>query len=244
MNSVEGAECYVIHVKPFKDTSAIVEFLSRDYGRVSVVFKGVRNTKGIAKSRILQPFQPLLVSWSGARELKSGRDVEQSGPAYYLMGKTLFSGMYVNELLMRLLYRDAPAEGIMACYEQCLSRLRGETEVEYALRQFEWDLLDAVGYQIPCNVDCHTGDPIANGQYYRYDSQNGFRKESMTTAIGTGGSQRSMVFTGELLLAMANGALAPEQLADAKRLMRAALAPHLGAKPLESKKLFMVPKRR
>lgn len=242
MNTVEGAECYVIHSKPFRDTSVIVELLSRDYGRVSVIFKGVKNAKGVAKSRILQPFQPLLVSWSGARELKKGRDVEQSGVPYLLTGKRLFSGIYVNELLMRLLYRDAPAEGIIECYENCLVSLKNIDNVEFALRQFEFNLLDAVGYQLPCDTDIYTGEPIDIASYYRYNPNQGFSHEPLLNTAQS--KQSSLVFAGDLLQALAIGDLQERHLRDAKRLMRAALAPHIGAKPLESKKLFIGASRR
>ena len=266
MNSVENARCYVLHSKPFKDTSAIVELLSQEHGRVSVIFKGVRSTKNSAKSRVLQPFQPLLASWYGKRELKSGKSVEQGGIPHMLSGKTLYSGIYLNEILLRMLHRDAPAEGIYEHYRQCLSELQGRggsksvtnttmsvgaslEGIEAHLRQFEWRLLDAIGYQLPCECDAQSGAPIVADAYYRYEINHGFIYDSPISVENL--TPGSRVFSGELLLSILKDmtAYAHQQqyhdnlsrhlLPEAKRLMRLALAPHLGEKPLESKKLFM-----
>ncbi len=260
MNSVENALCYVLHSKPFKDTSAIVELLSQEYGRVSVIFKGVRSTKNSAKSRLLQPFQPLLASWYGKRELKGGKSVEQGGMPHMLSGKKLYSGIYLNEILLRMLHRDAPADGVFEHYQQCLSELQAvgkaksatntKTEsIEVHLRQFEWRLLDAIGYQLPCECDAQSGAPIVVDAYYRYEANHGFIYDS--AIFDEPLAPRSRVFSGELLLTISKdmAVYAQQQpyhdnlslhlLPEAKRLMRLVLAPHLGEKPLESKKLFM-----
>ncbi|OUR93793.1 DNA repair protein RecO [Gammaproteobacteria bacterium 42_54_T18] len=249
MNSVENALCYVLHSKPFKDTSAIVELLSQEYGLVSVIFKGVRSTKNSAKSRVLQPFQPLLASWYGKRELKSGKSVEQGGVPHMLSGKKLYSGIYLNEILLRMLHRDAPAEGIYEHYQQCLSELVDTDNIEVYLRQFEWRLLDAIGYQLPCECDAQSGAPIVVDAYYRYEINHGFIYDSPISSKNF--APRSGVFSGELLLAISRDMVVYAQqqqyhdnlsrhlLPEAKRLMRLVLAPHLGGKPLESKKLFM-----
>jgi len=247
MNSVECTPCFVLHSKPFKDTSAIVEFLSRDYGRVSVIYKGVRSTKKTATSRILQPFQPLLATWYGNRELKSGKQVEQDGATYPLFGKKLYCGMYLNELLMRVLHRDAPADGVFEHYAACLSALENADNIELPLRQFECRLLDAIGYQLPCERDASTGAPIVADAYYRYDVNNGFiyafSAGSELSPESHPQAQRHAVFKGELLQAIAldnfEKSISLDLLRDAKRLMRIALAPHVGEKPFESKKLFI-----
>ena len=267
MNSVENALCYVLHSKPFKDTSAIVELLSRDHGRVSVIFKGVRSTKNSAKSRLLQPFQPLLASWYGKKELKGGKSVEQADMPHMLSGKKLYSGIYLNEILLRMLHPDAPADGVFEHYQQCLSELQEEDRVKSAistrteigrgtstenievhLRQFEWRLLDAIGYQLPCECDAQSGAPIVEDAYYRYEVNHGFMYDS--PVFNESLRPRSRVFSGELLLTISKDMAAYAQqrpyhdnlsrhlLPEAKRLMRLVLAPHLGEKPLESKKLF------
>jgi len=228
-----------------------VEFLSRDYGRVSVIYKGVRSTKKTATSRILQPFQPLLATWYGNRELKSGKQVEQDGATCLLFGKKLYCGMYLNELLMRVLHRDAPADGIFEHYAACLSALENADNIELPLRQFECRLLGAIGYQLPCECDASTGAPIVADAYYRYEANNGF-----IYAFSAGSElspenhpqhhpqhKNHAVFKGELLQAIAldnfDKSISLDLLRDAKRLMRFALAPHVGEKPFESKKLFI-----
>ncbi len=168
------------------------------------------------------------------------------------------------------MHRDAPAEGIYEHYQQCLSKLQGASEskgvtgttksvgtssenIEVHLRQFEWRLLDAIGYQLPCECDAHSGAPIVVDAYYRYEVNHGFIYDSPVSPDNF--TPRSRVFSGELLLSISTDMTVyahhhPQQqqyhdnlsrhlLPEAKRLMRLALAPHLGEKPLESKKLFM-----
>ena len=51
---------YVIHQRPYRDTSAIVEIFSEAHGRHALVAKGLKRPKSRLKG-LIQPFQPLLI---------------------------------------------------------------------------------------------------------------------------------------------------------------------------------------
>lgn len=231
---------YVLHSRPYRETSVIVDLFTRDHGRISVVFRGVKSSKGkTSKGRLLQPFQPLSFLWAGERELKTGRDFELDGAACYLTGNLLYSALYLNELLQRLLFKEDPHPELYEVYCQSLRELQELQQqdmaaVEVVLRRFEWHLLADLGYEITLerDSDYRPIDPALN---YRYDADAGFL--AVPRKIDPGYQQSC--FKGSELLAMAEQHWEqPDIRSAAKRLMRLALAPHLGDKPLKSRELF------
>lgn len=219
---------YVLHARPYQETSALVETFCRDEGRVSMVFRRVRGGKK-AKTGWLQPFQPVWLHYSGQHELRNGREVESRGAAVWLTGTRLYSGLYLNELLIRVLRRDDPHPELFDAYESALEALVGE-DLEPVLRRFERELLAAIGYGMP--LDCTSaGEPLDPLAWYRLD-----RAEGLVVAAGEGGPG---AYLGAWLLAMEADDWRDANVRQAaKRFHRQALEPHLGDKPLMSRALF------
>jgi len=131
---------YVLHSQPFQNTSLLVDFFTMDYGRVRAVAKGARSAKSKYRS-LLQLFQPLLVSLSGRGELKTLTGLESSLGALRLEGQRLFSGMYINELLTRLLMNHGEHKQLYLAYQDTIAALQGDSAIQLLLRQFELCLL-------------------------------------------------------------------------------------------------------
>lgn len=226
---------YLLHSRPYRDSSVICDFLLEHHGRASVLYKGVRKAgKQGAKGRLLQPFSPLAISFDGRNELKSGRLLEPAGTPVFLVGVQLYSGLYVNELLVRLLHREEPASILFRYYQDVIANLRSG-QVEATLRRFERLLLAELGYEISLHWDVN-GQPLEPGQTYLYESDQGFIPVNDLT-LDHGLRQRC--FSGEHLLAINQHAYDEQDVAlAAKKLSRLALAPHLGDKPLRSRELF------
>lgn len=231
---------FVLHSRPYRETSALVDVFTADYGRVSLVYRGTKSSKGVtAKGRLLQPFQPLNLLWYGDRELKTGRDVEADGAAFFFTGTLLYTALYLNELLQRLLFKEDPHPELFRHYRYTLQQLlqvgaAATVDVEILLRHFEWGLLTDLGYEIAMDRDSayRSIDPDLK---YRYDADAGF----VAVQRVLDPAQQKLCFRGADLLAMAAQAWqTPGVLPAAKRLMRMALAPHLGDKPLKSRELF------
>ena len=137
---------WVLHSRPYRDSSALLEILSAEYGRMGLIGRGTRRrSRGGSESALLQPFAPLLLSFSGRGELRTLTGVEAAGAALTLRGERLFSGMYINELLVRLLHRDDPHPRLFALYGQALEALSEHDPVDGILRRFELVLLDELG---------------------------------------------------------------------------------------------------
>src|SRR5690606_33609603 len=104
---------------------------------------------------LLQPFVPLVLSWTRRGDLGRLTHVEAEHPGFELGGERLLAAYYVNELLLRLLARGDPNELVFSCYSDCLSNLGGSSNVARALRLFELRLLRALGYglELDCDVE-------------------------------------------------------------------------------------------
>ncbi|MEE8056292.1 MAG: DNA repair protein RecO [Pseudomonadales bacterium] len=233
---IESQPAYVLHTRNYRDTSLLVEFLTFGYGRVSAVVKGVRSSGKTAKLRrsLMQPFIPLLISWTGKTDLKTIIQFESCSAPLALVGPRLFSAIYVNELLTRLLQHYDNNPELYSLYQCALQGLLQEELIDVVLRRFELQLLDDLGYGIDLTVELDTERPIEADKFYLFESGQGFCLANNTSnAMGN-----SQLFSGEDLLAIARGDFCPQVRRAAKRLCRQALAVHLGNKPLKSRELF------
>ena len=236
-NRVDLQPAYVLHTQAYQNTSLLVDFFCVDYGRVRAVAKGARRA-GSRTRAFLQPFQPLLISLSGRSDLKNLLAVEGSVSAFSLQGVRLFSGLYINELLVRLLM---PQEGIPALYrsyQEAIIALCGERELPLVLRRFELSLLEALGYGVDLQHDCYSTEAVDENAYYLFHPDIGF--ERVPSPAPT--RPNPAVFCGHELLALHRGDLGDKAVSQAAlRLTRMALQVHLGDKPLASRSLFARP---
>ena len=235
---VENEPGYVLHARPWRETSLILEAFTPDHGRTGLVARGVRRARSRLRGLLL-PFQPLLLSWTGRGELPTLTGADTEGPHRTLRGRALFSGFYLNELLLKLLPRGDAHPELFADYRDALAGLGANGAADPVLRLFEKRLLDALGYGPTFDRAADTGAPVSPGRRYRYVPERGPVEEG-------GGAPASEerggpVVSGRTLIALAGGRLVggdDRERVEARRLMRAILAPHLGPRPLGSRELF------
>jgi len=215
----------VLHRRGYRETSLIVECLTAEHGRVGLVARGAR--RGGRNSR-LEPLQEFALAWSGGGELHTLTSAEPQG-GVQLQGEAAICALYVNELLLRLLARDDPHPEIYPLYWACLRRLPTGEEREPALRRFEYRLLEALGYAFSLDIDAR-GEPVRADRAYWLDAHAGLMPVERTDGETVSGSA--------LLALAADTWTSAADRAQARRLMRAALAPYLGTRPLESPRLL------
>lgn len=224
---------YVLHARDYRDTSLIVELLTEHGERLSAVARGARSSRrGVSQRSLLQPFQPLWVELGGSGELKVLKHAEPRAGALPLQRQGLFSGLYVNELLCRLLHRSDPHPDLYVEYERVLPQLLELDRLDIALRYFELRLLESLGYGLDLTADAN-GEAVAAELFYRFDAGRGFIPVA---------SDLAHTFSGRALLEFVAGSYTAEARRTLKWLCRAALLPHLGDKPLRSRALFAVEK--
>lgn len=223
-------QAYVLHTRSYRETSLIVDFLVPDVGRISAVVRGARRPKSPQRS-LLQPFGRLLISWYGRSELKTLKVLESDNQLSQLRGRALFSGLYLNELLIRLLKAEEPCEALFDYYQQALLALTQTSKVEPVLRCFEKQLLQVLGYWIS-----FPENELDKVDSYYLDNDSQWLPMTITALP----AQQARCFLAADLAAIAQDDYSAEAtLRAAKRLMRLALAPLLGDKPLSSKELFI-----
>ena len=216
---------FVLHSRPYRESSALVDFFTPE-GRLRAVLRGARGKAGT----LARPFVPLEVEFRGRSDLKAVARLESGGLAYWLDGNALFSGMYLNELLIRLLPAEDAHPAMFEHYVATLPALAAKRPLEPILRAFEWRLLTELGYGFALDQDI-SGKPIDSACLYRLLPDTGLEPVGLF---------QPGLFNGAELLAMAEADWnVPGALAAAKRLMRQALAPHLGGRPMVSRELFM-----
>ena len=246
-------EAFILHGRKYRDTSMIVELFTRDEGRLPAVVRSVRGKK----SRIagyIQPFTRLLVSWYGRGELKTVRTMDFPWRGPELEGEQLLTGLYVNELLVRLVGKYEPLPEVFDAYGPLMHRIGSKTDMPAALRRFELLLLQELGYGITFESEAHTGKPVSADAFYRYVPDEGFHRvvdgvaESPHFTGGSyspngvyfpDGSRDPWTFKGAQLMAIGEGSFAePEVDASAKRIIRSSFAALLGERKLKSRELF------
>src|SRR3569833_1174837 len=181
---------YVLHRRPYRDTSALLDVFTPDFGRVGLVARGARQAKS-RSAALLQPFQPVWASWSGSGDLSTMSAVEGAGSARWLTGAALMSGLYLNELLVRLLHRFDPHPELFACYETALNRLvqtpeqTAEPALEASLRIFEKRLLAEIGYGLVLEHEAGSGATLLDIARECLDDAESLReaKRLMRTAL-------------------------------------------------------------
>lgn len=221
---------FVLHRRPYRNTSLLLEVLSREQGRLGLVARGAVAPRSRLKG-LLQAFVPLLLSWSGEGDLATLTGAEEEKQPAPLPPGRVLAGLYVNELLMRLLPRLDPQPGLFDAYAVLLAELATLADEEPPLRRFEKRLLEELGYGLSLEYEAISGQPIVAEAHYHYVLDQG---PLIADHVRTG-----VPITGRGLLALRDGRLSdPAVLQEVKRLTRAALAAQLQGRALKTRELY------
>lgn len=224
--SVYLQSAFILQQRKFRETSLIMDVLTRDFGRISLLAKGVRKPKS-KTAGLLQPFIPLVISYFGKTELKTLTTVESIQPCLKLQGTALYSGFYINELISCFLHKDDPHPEVFDHYRECLSSLAGQETMETALRNFELSLINHAGYGLQLNHIVNKKNPGNPSKKYSFDAELGL--------IEADDGQ----FSSETLQAINLREFSdPRVLIEAKRLMRTVIDVCLQGKPLKSRTII------
>jgi DNA repair protein RecO (recombination protein O) len=220
---------YLLHQVPWRDSSRILEFFTREHGRVSLFARGVRRERSEARP-LLQPFQRLLISWTGRGEAGNLVGVERDGERTALPASQVISGFYLSELLLKLLQRHDAHPQLFDDYAAALAGLASGIATGRCLRIFEKRLLQALGLWPDCERETANGAPLEPGRYYHFRPDHGVEQAIAETPA---------TYQGASLLSLAGEDLGDEQsLRDARRLLRSALDACLEGRSLKSREVL------
>jgi DNA repair protein RecO (recombination protein O) len=228
---------YVIHRRPYRETSVIVDFFTRQYGRISAVAKGARGAGKSDRKSLMQPLQLLSFELNGRSQLKNLGLAEAVRNPWPVHGVCLYSAFYLNELLIRALPETEPMSLLFERYHSSLEALAIESsnverpDVEPILRNFELVLLQELGYLPDFGFTADTAEPIAAELSYTFIAEEGFMLCS---------PMQSFAIKGADLISIAQRDFHSSARKVAKSLCRQALLPIIGDKPLKSRELFLM----
>lgn len=227
---IESQPSFVLRTRSYLETSLIVDVFSRDFGRLSLVAKGARGGRS-SKARRLQPFSELSLNWQGRSDLKTLTAIDAAGPLLF-NPERLVSGMYLNELVFFLVTEMDPHPGLYQLYAQTLGLLNDSPNIETVLRNFEFGLLDELGYAVNFLED-HQGHSLKPDTGYFYYADSGFVNAE---------DQRSSAIPGQAILELAQQGLSTElALKAAKAICRAHIDLLLNGRELQSRKWYRKP---
>lgn len=211
---------FILHGRAYRETSLLLEVLSRDHGRVALVARGMRREKTRTPRALLQPLTPVQLSWSGRDDLVTLIAIEAAGTPFSLRGEALLCALYLNELVMRMTLRHDPHPPLFADYGRTLLRLAGGETPAWTLRRFERDLLTHLGYGLLLEAEAASGVPLDPQRCYGYRHEFG--------PVPWRGTGDGLKLRGAALLALARDEVPDaDDLAALRRLLRALIAHHL-----------------
>jgi DNA repair protein RecO (recombination protein O) len=226
---IEDQPAFVLHARPWRETSLLVEVLTLEHGRLGLVARGVQGPKKHVLRAALQPLQHVRLTAVLRGELAQLRAAEALDAAPRLVGDAMLAGFYVAELVLRLAPRQDPAPALYAAFGEVRQRL-GVPGLAWTLRRFERDLLEAIGLGFEYGLD-GDGEDIDPAARYRLDPEHGPRRLHHDGDA----ADRSNAATGRALLSLAAD-IAPESadMASLRRALRGVLSHHIGPRGLKS----------
>lgn len=228
---VNGAAAFLLHARPFSESSLVLDVFARNHGRLALLARGARRPRSALRS-VLIGFQPLELGWFGGGEVKTLAKAEWIGGLPLLTGKCLLLGYYLNELLLKLMPREDAHPLLFDAYASALVALAGGAEESAELRRFEKTLLRELGYGLALDREAGSGTPVLRDQRYVYQIESGAVKATAEAAGPT--------LSGKTLLDLAADDYSdPRTLAESKLLMRQLMAHYLGGQALQSRRIFL-----
>jgi len=222
---------FVLHSRKYGEAHLLVDMFTFTAGRMPLMVRGAASVKSKRRG-VLQPFNPLLIAWSGRGSIFNLKQVEQR--SYYSLpqGKALYSGFYLNELLIRLVDQHQPVPELFLSYDKTIADLSSRDHLDLSLRHFELELLQSLGYGVDLLYEGHSDTAICADICYNYEPEIGFKR----TQVG-----ETYLVKGDTLIALSRRqALDLRQYREARELMRHILHFYLGDKPLKSREFFSI----
>lgn len=214
---------FVLHTYAYKESSVIVDLFTVEHGRMAGIAKGAKRPASNLRGALLS-LQPLEIVFSGRGEVKTLTQAQWLPGQPWLTGQALMCGMYLNELLIKLLPREDPHPQLFDSYAATLLTLAESHEHSAILREFEISLLTEMGYALELEKDIGTGEALLPETLYRYDPLAGPRAHG-------GGA----LVSGSALLSLGRGRFATNAIAaEARDFVRTIINFHLERRTMRS----------
>lgn len=231
MATLEVTDGYVLHRRPWRESSLLIDCLSKTHGRIGLVARGGRSERSPWRG-LVEPFMPLSIGYIQKGEMGTVRDIEALGDRVMLTGEALWCGLYANELLLHLIDRQEAVPALFLDYQDLLVGLSSEAQRTPALRRFEWRLLNTLGVAPSLSQEAEQGDAIDVHERYRLEPEAGFF---------VAGADKGLVVDGATIVWLAEpmrGSTDSETLKQARLITRTLIDHQLGGRPLRTREMM------
>jgi len=249
--SIQQVKCFVLHSTPFKETSLLIRLFSQQYGRFSIVAKGIKRKNSQAIRAILQPFNLLNIEYAGRSDLKTLCHAELLTTYENMPSRSLACGYYINELMLRSLQEWQDFSLLFECYQKSVEALRATNDYVPILRNFEADLLMELGVAPTWEFDTQ-GVEISSQSYYYFVEDKGFQLVDDASPSGDNNANingnvddmascqlQDNKYIGQAVLNFANRTYPKESSKVSQQISQKLLRQLIGDRPLESRKLWL-----
>lgn len=220
-------DCFLLHQRSYGETSIIAEVFTRNLGKMSIIARGAKKPKSKFFGYLV-PFSRLKITFSGRSELKTLTNIDRdlSLTNTYLSRKS-YSLLYINELMIKLLPKDAEHKPLFDLYSKFIQDSVNEEKMDYLLRNFELDLLEMLGYGINFHADINNEEEIKLNKNYIFVAESGFMA-----------SDNAKDFSGEDIIKIRERNFADISTKKLKQLTQATIMFCLEGKDLNSRQIF------
>ncbi len=168
-------DAFLLHQRPYGNSSVMAEMFTLDNGRISVIAKGAKKPKSKFFG-VLSPFSKLRITYRGKSELKTLTNVDKEDIFSDSFSKLSYTLLYINELLIKILPQGAPQKELFNLYDKFLLEIKASNEIDIILRRFEIDLLEMLGYGINFINEVDSGQSIDADKLYDFVPELGFKE--------------------------------------------------------------------
>ena len=168
-------DAFLLHQRPYGNTSVIAEMFTLENGRISVIARGAKKPKSKFFG-VLSPFSKLRITYRGRSELKTLTNVDKEDIFTDSFSKLSYTLLYINELLIKILPQGAPQNELFNLYDKFLIEVKSCEEIDIVLRKFELDLLEMLGYGINFITEVDSGQSIESNKSYDFVPELGFKE--------------------------------------------------------------------
>ncbi len=220
-------EAILLHSRKFSETSLICELFTRKKGRVSIIAKGARSKKNKFQN-IAAPNILANINYSGKSELKTLVSWEEI-TYFQILGKDLKILLYLNELIFRLIEKEAKQEKIFDAVINFYKTLEsGEAKnIEISLREFEYYLICELGYGFNLQID-DSGKEIQKDGIYYFDPAQGFSEKPLNNFLKVSGID---------IINFDKGKITSSARSKIKKIMQLAIT-YIAEKPMNAGAIF------
>ena len=219
--------CFLLHARSFGDTSIIADVFTESSGKISIMAKGAKNPRSKFFGHLL-PFSALRIIVTGKSEMKTLTQIDSNFVSQSVKGPhDLYTYLYVNELMMRLLPKGLPNQELYDLYQKFVELARADAISDLDLRVFELNLLDVLGYGINFDTDSMENSEFKEATLYSFIPEKGFHRTNDANG-----------FSAQEIRAIKNRALEGIDKLKLKQLLQVAIGACLDGRELSSRDFF------